>query len=192
MALWRLFAFKCYTGSNLELFGRTFIDREDDRVSVLDNVPYDFSELDDMYLSADQYDDLAIYASDALTVLLNQAWAGLAVTTSNDINTLIYRHTIAAWRVLELEYVKEVELRRARVSSFQAMIARKVLLDGEELDDEFLAVISQYQRDVILEKIIEASQPWLEKYDLALSYDSDMQFAYDDWTIIIRPATMLT
>lgn len=147
--------------------------------------PYDFSRLDDLYQYADRYNDLANYMCDELTMLEERAWQDADAQTLNDADAYLRKYVIATWRTLELDYAKEAGIRRSRVASFRQAVTLKVLLSGEDVEEDFLTVVSHYQRDVLLRKVAEASAPWLMKYDIKLDYDSEIQFGDSDWKIFI-------
>ena len=166
----------------------TFHDREDDAMPRRDEMPYDFSQLDDLYLTADNFYGIASFMCDDLVVLHEKAWSDSDAQTPDDVDAYLRKYVIASWRDLELRYIQEAEIGRERTSSFRtAVIGFGTLLNGESMDEDLLAVVSLYQRDVFLQKMSELSALWLEKYGVELEYDSEVQFGYSDWKIVVLP-----
>lgn len=167
--------------------GSTYYDREEESVPTNIETPFDFSALDDLYHYADRYAHIADRMIEQLTTLEEAAWTTVDALTPDNTEQYLRTYIIAVWRTVELDYIKEAGIRRSRVASFRQAITLKVLLDGQEVGEDFLAVISQYQRDVVLQKISRASAAWLTKYGVKLAYDSDYQYGYTDWKIFIDP-----
>lgn len=148
-------------------------------------VPYDFSPLDDLYLSADEYDDIANFTCNAIRELEEAAWTRLDSLSIDDSDEYLRRYVIAQWRTFELDYAESAATRRGRVLPFHQAIILDVLLRSNEVEDGFLAAASRYTREELLQKVSEASAPWLVKYNARLDYDSEAEFKDPEWEIFI-------
>jgi hypothetical protein len=148
-------------------------------------IPYDFSSLNDMYLSADEYEDTAAFISNDLTKVEEQAWSSVDRQTTDDARSYLRKLVIAAWRSIELKYANRAATRRAQVSTFRNAIILDALLRSDGLDEDVLAITSQYTRDELLQIVTDASAPWLVKYTISLDYDSEIEYKGADWHIFI-------
>lgn len=154
-------------------------------MSVEGVTPYDFTPLDDLYLSADEYDDIANFMCNAVRELEEKAWADFDAQVIDDAGEYLRKYVIAEWRTFELEYAENAATRRGRVLPFHQAIILDVLLRSDEIDDEFLALTARYSRDELLHKVSEASAPWLTKYNARLEYDSEVEYKASEWEIFI-------
>jgi hypothetical protein len=163
----------------------TLHDREEELMSPETIEPYDFTRLDDMYLSADEYEDAANFVCNELMELEEQAWSAVEQQTIDDVDAYLRKCVVAAWRSIELKYAERAATRRAQVSTFRQTIILDVLLRSDEVDEDFLMLASDYTRDGLLRKVSEASAPWLMKYGVQLDYDSEVGFTNAKWEIFI-------
>lgn len=151
--------------------------------------PYDFSPLDDLYLSSDEYDDIANFMCNAIRELEETAWADFDAQIVDNSDEYLRKYVIAQWRTFELDYAENAAARRGRVLPFPQAIILDVLLRSDETDEDVLALTAQYTREELLQKVSEASVPWLTKYNVRLNYDSEVEFKDSKWEIFIDAKT---
>ena len=154
--------------------------------------PYDFSTLDAAVYDPDNpaaYIKTANAACNDVMGLEESAWADAEAQAINDVEAYLRTYVIAAWRSLEMEHAEGAAKRKGRILPFRQAIILEFLLRSEEVEKDFLIHASQYTRTELLQRISEASAPWLTKYALRLDYDTEVENAFGGWEIFIDAQT---
>jgi hypothetical protein len=150
--------------------------------------PYDFSALDAAVydpMNPASFAQIAASARVDVSELHERAWADVELQTTDDVNYYLKKYLIAQWRSFEMEHVENVIRRQGRGLPIRRAAILSILLRSDEVDEDFLDIASQHTRDEMLQKITEASAPWLSKYKLRLDYNSVVDYRFSTWEIFM-------
>lgn len=154
--------------------------------------PYDFTTLDAAVYdpaNPDAYEQIAADTCYEVLALQESAFADVESQSPEDGESYLRKYVVREWRSFEMAHAEDSATRRGRVLPIREGVILGILMRSDEVDEDFLAVAAQYTREELLQKVAEASEPWLKKYNVQLDYDSEVEYKFSEWEIFIDVPT---